>query len=559
MLDGSPVVISMGMRRVLLLLCAVAACGDEPRPSGPMTAHATHYDYTFDIDSRAAHAVITLMVDQAGDCFDLPFRAASPANATIDGDSVSAAAEGQLLKVCGAGYNTGTSIELGLDDQIPLATLKDSQVGYSITKDLDGNSFYYLVSWVGGCDQFGPCDNRPDQFATYKFTVTHPESFKVRCPGTVSETRATETTCSFDLPGGPTYSTFGVAAYPAWTETDKGMWGGVKVTLLDRASTNINAAIDPVWHDGYVQWMQSQFGPYPFGSELRVLTAPTYWSGFEHPGNIVLDDALARTTRPRYWNETAHVLDHEIAHMWAGDQTTLKSTYDFVWKESMAEYLSYCYEDMQSSAYGLRTAGYWKLAAQAARFFPVPGEMPALFDYYGDVYGEGPMILFRQLEVMTSREQVLAGIKMVLGQPHAIGVDDVVAALSQATGMDLSEYAAAWIRGSGAPDWPLYALTFTPGAGTSTLVLDQTNEKAMPRGCKFHVALKGANATDVQLVEVDTRTAVDQTLTVPTPSFTVTSLVLDPLAECLVYLQSSSPRTNAPNVQYGWRTDHTIR
>ena len=41
------------------------------------------------------------------------------------------------------------------------------------------------------------------------------------------------------------------------------------------------------------QGMQSQFGPWPYGSELRVLTAPTYWDGFEHPGNIVLADGLA--------------------------------------------------------------------------------------------------------------------------------------------------------------------------------------------------------------------------------------------------------------------------
>ena len=119
----------------------------------------------------------------------------------------------------------------------------------------------------------------------------------------------------------------------------------------------------------------------------------------------------------------------------------------------------------------------------------------------------------------------------------------MIAALEQSTGLDLDAYAAAWIRGTGAPDWPRYALTFTAGTGTSTLVLDQINEKAMARGCKFHVAIRGATAGEIALVAVDTFTnGADQTLQVATPTFAVTSLALDPGAECLVYLASSSPR-----------------
>src|SRR3954469_17976399 len=141
------------MRRVLLV-CLLAACGDDPGPTGPLAAHVTHYDYTFDIDSRAAHAVITLAVDQGGDCFDLPFHAANPDHPKINGETASIAIDGDNLAICGAGYKTGSSIDFELDLQIPLTTLADSQVGYSITKDSDGNSFYYLVSWVNGCDHF---------------------------------------------------------------------------------------------------------------------------------------------------------------------------------------------------------------------------------------------------------------------------------------------------------------------------------------------------------------------------------------------------------------------
>jgi aminopeptidase N len=351
----------------------------------------------------------------------------------------------------------------------------------------------------------------------------------VRCPGTITDDDATDTTCDFTYEGGPTYSTFGVIASSAWTQSDLGTWAGVHVTLYDRASTGIAAAIDPAYHTGFLTWMEGQFGPWPYGSELRVLTAPTYWDGFEHPGNIVLADTLVGE-KGSYKHPVEHILDHEMTHQWAGDQTTLADTYDFVWKESMAEYLSYAYEDMADPTAAPQTLAYWKAASAAAQYFPVPGEKPALFTYYGDAYGPGPMVLFRQLEVLTSRDQVLAALKSVLGHQHALSVDELVTALSQTTGLDLTAYSAAWIHGTGKPQWPTVSLQYSAG----TLTVHQAT--ATNRTCKFHVALNGDMPGQTQLVEVDTfHNGTDQTITVTPPAFAVTSTVLDPLGECLVY------------------------
>ncbi|MBX3159945.1 MAG: hypothetical protein KF773_28510 [Deltaproteobacteria bacterium] len=535
------------------LLVFLLACGaDDDGPVGPIGARITHYDYRFDLDSLAAHATVTAAVETAGNCISLPFRAEGFAadTAKVDGAAPKAGStlDGSTLTLCGPGHAAGETMTLDVDLAIPRRTLSTSQVGFSIKKDAQDNPFYYLVSWVNGCDQFGPCDSAPSAFATYTFHVTHPDGIMVRCPGAITEVSPTETTCDFTADGGPTYSTFGVAAYPAaaWPQTDKGMWGSTHAIVYDRPGTNVAAAIDPAYHDGFVKFMESTFGPYPFGGELRILTAPTYWSGFEHPGNIILADTLARGGSS-YLHPVAHVLDHEIAHMWAGDQTTLAATYDFVWKEAMAEYLSYVYEDMADRPAANATVAAWKSFSSSATFFPVPGEKPELFDYYGDAYGPGPMILFRQLEVLTSREQVIAALKTVLGRPRALSVDELVAALAQATGLDLTEYANAWLKGTGVPAWPRIALTFTPGAaGTSTLQVTQTNPSK--RTCKFSVMLVGAPG-ETALVAVDTfRNGTTQTIDVPTPAFTVTQTVLDPLRECLVFPSNvSGPNVEAPS------------
>jgi aminopeptidase N len=518
------------MRR-LVVVCLLAACGgsDENLPTGPVTAQVTHYDLAFDVDSRVAHATVSATVTTGGDCITLPFRGQDLTAATLDGKDADVTVDGASITACGRGWNEGDTLTLETDHTIALATLDASQVGYSTNMDADHNPYDYLLSWVGECDRFLPCDNRADQFATYTFHVTHPAELTVRCPGVVTDDSATETTCDFEYDGGPTYSTFGVIASSAWTQSDLGTWAGVHVTLYDRASTGIAAAIDPAYHTGFLMWMQSQFGPWPYGSELRVLTAPTYWDGFEHPGNIVLADSLAGE-RGAYKHPVEHVLDHEMTHQWAGDQTTLADTYDFVWKESMAEYLAYAYEDMADPTAAPQTLAYWKNASSVANFFPVPDEKPALFDYYGDAYGPGPMVLFRQLEVLTSRDQVLAALKTVLGHQRALSVDELIAALSQSTGLDLTAYSDAWIHGTGKPQWPTIAVQYNAG----TLTVHQAT--APERRCKFHVALDGDNAGETALVEVDTfRNGTDQTIPVTPPTFAVTSTVIDPLGECLVY------------------------
>lgn len=521
---------------------ALAACSDDPEPiTGTVAATIKHYDYHFDLTSRAAAVVVSATVTTPGDCFSLPFRAGNPRNATWNGaPAVSATVTNGTLQLCGTGVAAGSTVEFGVTMDVAAATLGTSQVGFSTKNDREGHPFTYLVSWLGGCDQFGPCDNRPDQFATYKFTVAHAADVKVRCSGAVTEKTPTETVCDFGFAGGPTYSTFGLVATNGWTVTERGMWGPLKVTLYDRPATKIASKIDDAYQTGFINWMISQFGPFPYGNELRILTGPTYWGGFEHPGNIVLADSLATKLNPAYSDETQHTLDHEIVHQWAGDQTTLKDTYDFVWKEAMAEYLTFVWEDMQAPVAAAVTSGAWKGFAGPAKFFPVPGDKPKLFDYYGDVYGAGPMVLFRQLEALTSREKVLAALKTVLGKQRALSVDELLAALATSTGLDLTAYANAWIKGSGKPTWPTFTTVFTPGANPGvmgTLAVTQTNVAAAGmRRCAFHVELKGANVGESVVVAVDTfRNGTAQSLNVATPAFAVTSTVLDPLHECLVY------------------------
>jgi aminopeptidase N len=546
-----------GVRRGLrvprvALIAALFGCAAEddppdPPPTGPLGFSVLDYDYRLDLATLDATTEVTLRVDTPGDCATLPFRASGLADVRLGGEPISSGRlEDQTLVACGRGWEAGAEIALSASMQIAEETWGESQVGFSVTPDLDGQPFSYLVSWIGGCDRFGPCDTAPDVFARYRFEVAHPAGTQVLCPGQITA-GATTTVCDFDHDGGPTYSTFGLAASPSWVRTGLGAWRGVAMTLYDAPAGDLAEQIDPELHGAFLGWMVDRFGPYPYGDELRLITGPTYWSGFEHPGNIVLYDRLG-SAPSSYTDPLGHVVNHEIAHQWAGDEVTLADTYDFVWKEAMVEYLTFVFEDeMIDEATARATAFAWKGFARYAAFYPVPGERPPLLDYYGDVYGPGPMILFRQIEALFDRAAVLGALADLLGAPRALSVTEVKEALERHTGADLSAYFAAWVYGDGEPAWPTVRVTVTdrPGGGVDVTVEQVTADDRF-YGCAFMVRLRGDGPGESQDVRIDFGPDGAAAVVIAAdPVIAVNSHVVDPLAETLAREHVGTARADA--------------
>ncbi len=531
------------------------ACGGSElsAPQGPAEVNATHYDYSFDLATSSATVAITLKVTTPGNCFDLPVRAAGFDVATIDDVEALARVDAGLLTACGDGWDVGTEIILRTSGTVTEETDEDSQVGYSTTDDIEGNPFTYMVSWVGGCDRFGPCQSDPDRFATYRFRVAHAPGDTVLCSGQITAA-AGETTCEFSSAGGPTYSTFGLMVSPSWVEVPLGTWGPAEVTLYDFPTANLAADIDPQVHSGFVDFMEQNFGPYPYGTELRLAAGPTFWNGFEHPGNISISERLNVITS-LYADPLEHTINHEIAHMWAGDQTTLASTYDFVWKEAMAEYLTFVYTDTRDPATAQQSASAWKQFSSFAAFYPVPAEAPALLDYYGDVYGPGPLVLFRHLEAIFDRETVMAALRTLLGSPRALSIGDIQEALETTTGADLENYFQLWVYGEGTPARPQYSVTIEPqGDGTVATTVVQENDQDGLFGCAFMVRLLGADTGEELDVWFNLGVSGAKTTTVSsTPAFVVNAHTFDPMAHCLATeVSGSNAKTPGPTRYNPW-------
>lgn len=533
------------MLRFMLILSVVAgltACTkpkDDPRYPGPAAADVLHYTYFFDLNTQVATASLQMRTTQAGDCVTLPYRGEVPQEVSLDlvaTSRVTVADDAiEACEVSGHGWPADSDVQLIVTAPVPYRVMAPLQVGYSNPPDAEGGPFYYMLSWIGGCDRHGPCDSRPDRFFTYEISVEHPQQAQVLCPGVI-ETTGFRTTCTFDYGGGPTYSTFGWMSSQNWTMSTLATASGVDINLYDFPSSQLATAIDAPSVSGFFTWMVDTFGPYPYGNELRLVATPSVWLGFEHPGNISLYQGLA--TFNNLWDDPAtHTTMHEIGHMWAGDQTTLADTYDFGWKEAMVEYLTFVYEsDQIDPVVGADSNLYWKNVSPGAQYYLVPEEHPELVDFYGDVYGPGPMILFRQLEGWLGRATIIQALQSVLGSESTLSMAQLRDALEVASGTDLHPYFDAWVFGTGVPAWPEATVDVVDVSGGDYQVsATLASSDGVTRGAKFVVQLLGGagETFDVELdfgLDGDTPPA-PQTVT---PGFVVVDHVVDPYSQSLV-------------------------
>jgi aminopeptidase N len=496
---------------------------------GDIAANVTKYDFTFDVTTAQATSRLELDVaPSGGNCWDVSCEVDNVSNVMWnEAPASSAGVSNGKLRSCGQGVAEGPTLTLSSQVDVSLDLWFGLDVGFSRRKNMAGGTFTYLLSWVGGCDRFGPCDDDPSRMAAFHFDVTHPENTIALCAGERSA-GATKTTC--DLGSAPTYSAFAVAADTAWVAAPFGTFAGVDFVFYEVPGGKIASSLDKTSVGAFMDWITALVGPFPYGKELRIAGAPTAWLGFEHPANIILLEDIDKLNDP-IKSMSMHVLMHEIIHQWAGDQTTLASASDFVWKEATAEYLAYVFEDeARPAGEAAATRNYWDTIWQQSTYWPRPTDepAPAVQLFYGDVYGPGPMVLYLQLEPLIGRPAVLAGIKSFLAKPGGRSVMELKDALAQASGKNLDAYFDAWVFGQGKPEWPTFAVKTDQAGGDVTVSVTQQNTSGKLYGCAVEVEVRGA--TQSKRVVVDFGLAPSNALATATTTLgePITSVVLDP-------------------------------
>jgi aminopeptidase N len=202
--------------------------------------------------------------------------------------------------------------------------------------------------------------------------------------------------------------------------------------------------------------------PYAFGKYDQLFVPEFNAGAMENAGAVTfLEDYVFRSkvTRASYERRAETVL-HEMAHMWFGDLVTM-TWWDDLWlNESFATFASVL---CQSEATEFKEA--WTTFATVEKSWayrqdqlpsthPIAAEIPDLaaveVNFDGITYAKGASVL-KQLVAYVGLEHFLAGLRDYF-RTHAFGnatFGDLIAALEQASGRDLSNWGQQWLKTTG--------------------------------------------------------------------------------------------------------------
>ena len=333
----------------------------------------------------------------------------------------------------------------------------------------DGEVYLYSQFETADAKRVFACFDQPDLKARYTLTVTAPENWVV-----VSNTVAEQSPA---VGGGVVHrfapteimSTYlvGLIAGPYHVVEDsyRDDFATIPLRLLCRASLADHLDSDRLFaetKEGFGFYHRQFQRPYAFGKYDQIFVPEFNAGAMEHSGAVTfLEDYVfrSRVTGYRYERRNETLL-HEMAHMWFGNLVTMRWWDDLWLKESFATFAA-----VLAQAEATEYADAWTTFANvekswAYRQDQLPSTHPVAADmidletveanFDGITYAKGASVL-KQLVAYVGREPFLAGVRAYFAE-HAFGnaeFDDLLSALEEASGRDLSEWAGQWLRTTG--------------------------------------------------------------------------------------------------------------
>jgi aminopeptidase N len=361
----------------------------------------------------------------------------------------------------------------------------------------DGAVYLYSDLETFDAHRVYACFDQPDLKATFELAVTAPSGWQVvsnMAAGSDPEPAGGGAARWHFLPS-PVMSTYitAVAAGPYHVARDE--YDGIPLGVYCRQSLApyLDAAeIFEVTRQGF-GFFHGAFGMrYPFG-KYDQLFVPEYKAGaMENAGCVTfLESYIFRSRVTDFAHQSrAETILHEMAHMWFGDLVTMRWWDDLWLNESFASWAA-----AQAQSQATRWRGAWTTFAQIDKAWayrqdqlpsthPIAADIPDIaaveVNFDGITYAKGAAVL-KQLVAYVGLDNFLAGVREYFSQ-HAWSnatCGDLLAALAEASGRDLSGWAKQWLETAGVNTLrPEY--TVTPGGTFAEFAVRQEAPPAHP-------------------------------------------------------------------------------
>jgi aminopeptidase N len=335
---------------------------------------------------------------------------------------------------------------------------------------VDGGVYLYTQFETADAKRMFTCFDQPDLKATFRFTVTAPEDWKVMSNAAVESSEQTaegavrhvfETTKRMS-----TYVTALVAGpYAEWRDEYSDEHTTIPLGIYCRASLAEHMDAERLFTEtkqGF-DFYHRNFGvPYPFGKYDQCFVPEFNAGAMENAGCVTfLEDYVFRSRVTRYaYERRCETVLHEMAHMWFGDLVTMRWWNDLWLNESFATFASVLaqagateYEHAWTSFANIEKSWAYR-QDQLPSTHPVAADIPDLqaveVNFDGITYAKGASVL-KQLVAYVGQEQFLSGLRVYFAK-HAwdnATLADLLSALEEASGRDLSWWSAQWLETTG--------------------------------------------------------------------------------------------------------------
>jgi tricorn protease interacting factor F2/3 len=313
-----------------------------------------------------------------------------------------------------------------------------------------------------------PCLDHPAYKAAFRVKVRTDANLSVisNMPIESEATEAGKKTVTFQKT--PKMSTYLLYLGVGKFAQEKGRHGKTELyaAYADRPTGKINTGFSFEATQKVLDYYESYFGiPFQLPKLHNVAVPEFAYGAMENWGAITYREILLhvdKETSIRAKKSVAHVIAHEIAHMWFGDLVTMKWWDDLWLNESFATFMDYkstdhAYPDWKVWQDFVRTSTSGAMGRDSlTKTHPImanvhdPEEIEELFDEIS--YGKGASIL-RMIEAYIGSENFKRGVAQYLQKfrySNASG-HDLWSNLQEASGTDVSRIMEGWISQEGFP------------------------------------------------------------------------------------------------------------
>ncbi|MGH7609542.1 MAG: aminopeptidase N [Candidatus Dormibacteria bacterium] len=328
----------------------------------------------------------------------------------------------------------------------------------------DGSTYIYSDLEPSEAHRCFPCFDQPDLKGTFQLRIRVPQDWLVvfaepGSPGAVDEREG----CRWwDFPVTIPLSVYvlGIAAGPFHQVLAR--HGQVPLGLYcprSLAQYLDSEELFELTRQGLDYYEDAFAIPFPFSKYDQVFVPEKVNGAMESPGCVTITDMMLWRGRatPRQRSQRAELILHEMAHMWFGDLVTMR-WWDDIWlNESFATLMAAFCQDRATKlpdAWVIFATTYMELAReedQRATSHPVVtgvDEAEAVRANFDRITYEKGASALRQLVAWVGEECFFAALHTHLERHRAGNAEfgDLVQALEEASGRDVSGWAQSWLE-----------------------------------------------------------------------------------------------------------------